>query len=613
MKKHEILCPAYTTAASLELGLSPGMCNCGADAAEAKEDDNPWMSPPPEPEPEPQEAPEPPPEPQATPPPADDTPRVQLAEIKAWAATVAGSLGGINGHGQKRQVKGRDSIGDTYYYRFTNGPSDKPRSRRYSAQWLLVEIGAWPQWTYVTDSRGKPKTNMSEPPVGFPGYVPPKPGGEMKITGGDAKLNRPAGAVEFASPGGSVKSPSSNSLSGSEIMLKNSDKVTKEEVPAGSRPRCSFCGEEITNKKAVVLRTEGITLHGHLGCWINVEPEEVETNPEPTPEPEEAAPAAVFSHPTEDLVDDMLEDRASVAPTVTVTTASATTETTGSSTNLTKTPGTYGGIDCGRKGYQTLIGEDGEIIEMTPAPVFEIKGGAEYDLDKALEIVRRWKELGVRRVMVEKLWGISKIGGKVMGAKPNFQKGFAFAMWRTALVAVGVPHDVIAPISWKKAMRVWPDPEKKKAMAKAQSIFPGVDIKETERNPGKEKPDGDKAESMILAEYVRMVCIGGMGEDGKPKEGAWAGRVRTVMEDGGEEGSIARPAAKKKATKKKSKKVRGKPPERTPKPQARKRAPAKKKTVKKTPAKKKAPVKKKAPAKKTAKKKVAKKKARRKR
>lgn len=176
----------------------------------------------------------------------------------------------------------------------------------------------------------------------------------------------------------------------------------------------------------------------------------------------------------------------------------------------------FAGIDSGILGYTAVIDETGDVIEIMATPS---TGGKKpvYDEAGMVRIALRLKELGVEEILLERQQPINKInrGGKSVNitAKANFKKGLGYGLWRGILTALGLRFDTVAPITWKRAMQIAggaPEEVKKRAIDKSQSLFPGVDLRDTERKPKARVPSGDKAESLLLARYVMLTKIGGL-------------------------------------------------------------------------------------------------------
>ena len=176
------------------------------------------------------------------------------------------------------------------------------------------------------------------------------------------------------------------------------------------------------------------------------------------------------------------------------------------------------GIDPGKTGFVALLepraptGRQGIWFEAAPL----LEGGSgrtRYDLRAASGIVAdvaQWEAECGAFVLVEGQQCMPRNGGMA-----NWESGFGFAMWRMALVAHEVPHDVVKPAQWKRTLGVLGQGKdskakrrdsKRRAIEKAQSLFPGVDLRPTDEA---EKPSADKAEALLLAYLAQQRCLQG--------------------------------------------------------------------------------------------------------
>lgn len=176
----------------------------------------------------------------------------------------------------------------------------------------------------------------------------------------------------------------------------------------------------------------------------------------------------------------------------------------------------YCGIDPGLTGFLAVI-NDQDDVRFLQAPLLggESESGKSankgsrrvYDVPGVLSLLSELD--GVKLCYLEKLQCMPKNGGLA-----NFRAGFADAMWRTALTAQAIPFTLVRPAGWKKTMGVTGigkdaaarrNDSKRKAIEKAQQLFPGVNLLATERS---RKPSSDKAESLLLAYLARQEVRG---------------------------------------------------------------------------------------------------------
>lgn len=168
----------------------------------------------------------------------------------------------------------------------------------------------------------------------------------------------------------------------------------------------------------------------------------------------------------------------------------------------------WGGIDSGKKGASALVFPDGSIKSWrTP-----LIGGKVYDLMAVARIVREMRTLGVKLVILERQQPAHSQGpGGNNAVRASFGIGYGYAMWQTALVMAGVPHEIVAPGVWKKRMGIavpssFGDQKARQKEAKRRSVtlcqrmHPEHDLR---WNPGhhSSKPSHDQAEAILLADY----------------------------------------------------------------------------------------------------------------
>jgi hypothetical protein len=164
------------------------------------------------------------------------------------------------------------------------------------------------------------------------------------------------------------------------------------------------------------------------------------------------------------------------------------------------------GIDPGLTGFQSAVDENMKVVFTTACPTIEGNTRRIHDAQGIVDEVRRWKEFGIDTVLMEAQQAFPKIGSIA-----NFVKGVSKGVWEAALLANGVRFDTLRPIDWKKAMGVAggaPKDVKRRAIAKAQRLFPGIDLREKPDSLKARKLSSDKAESLLLAVYVARMALG---------------------------------------------------------------------------------------------------------
>jgi hypothetical protein len=184
------------------------------------------------------------------------------------------------------------------------------------------------------------------------------------------------------------------------------------------------------------------------------------------------------------------------------------------------------GIDPGLHGYAAEIDGAG-TVRLTRVPVIDVGGKVTYDLPGLASLAREWSG----RVGLALIEQQGPMPGN--GAVGNFSSGYGWGLWRMALVAAGVPVEVVHSLKWKTAIgiaipRSKPSPKSKvrltkaerkaeaqakrarldarrkdgdrRAIEKAQALFPNIDLRATRTGA---KLSADKACALLLAALAR--------------------------------------------------------------------------------------------------------------
>lgn len=169
------------------------------------------------------------------------------------------------------------------------------------------------------------------------------------------------------------------------------------------------------------------------------------------------------------------------------------------------------GIDPGKLGGIAVVDPEGHVVTVQPTPIVDgQKGRPEYDLPGILKALCFHAGAGPSAgvfVTVEKAQPMPpKMPG---GSIANFHRGVGRG-WEWMLCALGIPYQLVAPVTWQKAMHAGTPGEdtKQRSILAAQRLFPGVRLQRTERC---RLPSDGLAEALLLAEYGRRVHGGARG------------------------------------------------------------------------------------------------------
>lgn len=161
------------------------------------------------------------------------------------------------------------------------------------------------------------------------------------------------------------------------------------------------------------------------------------------------------------------------------------------------------GVDPGKRGALAYIIsitsiEDKVVAHAEPIPIIpgRKKNRDEYDLVAIRDWLKRRK--GDVFVTVEKSQPLPpKFGGGIA----NYQRGCSTG-WAWMLTALSISYQLVAPRVWQKVMHLGTsgDDTKQRSIIAAQRLFPGVDLRRSERS---RNLDDGIADSLLLAEYGR--------------------------------------------------------------------------------------------------------------
>ena len=87
------------------------------------------------------------------------------------------------------------------------------------------------------------------------------------------------------------------------------------------------------------------------------------------------------------------------------------------------------------------------------------------------------------------------------GVSSTFKFGMHYGMLRTALIAASIGFETVTPAVWQRKMSCLSKGDKKVTRAKAQELFPSVEI----IGRGSKAPTHAVADALLIAEYGRRV------------------------------------------------------------------------------------------------------------
>ncbi len=154
---------------------------------------------------------------------------------------------------------------------------------------------------------------------------------------------------------------------------------------------------------------------------------------------------------------------------------------------------TFIGIDPGLTGAVAIIKENDILLIDTPVLTVQSGKGNKRVLDvHGMADLLREHEGTDCMVLLEKVHAMPK-----QGVTSMFTFGQGYGIWQGLLVYGQLPHDLITPQAWKKAMLAGAPKEKDAARIKAMNLFPQV------ADQLRRKKDIGRADALLIAECCR--------------------------------------------------------------------------------------------------------------
>lgn len=156
---------------------------------------------------------------------------------------------------------------------------------------------------------------------------------------------------------------------------------------------------------------------------------------------------------------------------------------------------TFIGIDPGKSGAVGIIRPGSTlVVETFDTPIMKAAKGTKnsYDVQGMLDILVKAKESGKTYAILE---NVHSMPGQ--GVSSTFDFGKGFGIWIGILAALKIPHTLVSPVRWKKAMLADMTQDKGVSRTRVQQLFP-----DQAELFAKVKDDG-RAEAVLMAEYGR--------------------------------------------------------------------------------------------------------------
>jgi len=151
------------------------------------------------------------------------------------------------------------------------------------------------------------------------------------------------------------------------------------------------------------------------------------------------------------------------------------------------------GIDPGFTGAVAVLDADGCIVALDDAPAVTVQSGkrkrSEFDRPAMVRLLRFY-EPSLTRVAIEKVTPMPKQG---IASTSRFMAGWG--MWLGILACLQLPHELVTPQRWKRAMLAGQPKEKDASRQVAQAMWPDADLHLVKHH--------GRADALLIAEWLR--------------------------------------------------------------------------------------------------------------
>jgi hypothetical protein len=165
------------------------------------------------------------------------------------------------------------------------------------------------------------------------------------------------------------------------------------------------------------------------------------------------------------------------------------------------------GVDPGKSGGIVELNSEKSVLLTLEMPVIQGRSGSrpEHNIAEIADLFDRMKSAPSGLfVFVEKS---QPMPPHMPGGIAQFERGVARG-WAWLLAGLRISHELVAPQTWQKVMLAGtPGTDtKQKALVAAQRLFPGVDLRASERC---RKPHSGIVDALLIAEWGRRKLAGG--------------------------------------------------------------------------------------------------------
>jgi crossover junction endodeoxyribonuclease RuvC len=154
------------------------------------------------------------------------------------------------------------------------------------------------------------------------------------------------------------------------------------------------------------------------------------------------------------------------------------------------------GIDPGLDGAIAVMSDGGITFVDTPT----VSNGKKREMD-LYAIARLLKGLTCSQDAMVAIEAVHSMPGQGVASTFSFGKGFG--AWLGVLAALNVPHQAVAPQTWKKVMLADGGKEKDASRVKAMQLYPQI------ADQLSRKKDHGRADALLMAAWAQRVVYGG--------------------------------------------------------------------------------------------------------
>lgn len=157
------------------------------------------------------------------------------------------------------------------------------------------------------------------------------------------------------------------------------------------------------------------------------------------------------------------------------------------------------GIDPGLDGAIAVICDGGITLLDTPT----VSNGKKRDMD-LYAIARLLKGFTCSQDAMAAIESVHSMPGQ--GVSSTFSFGKGFGMWLGILTALNIPHQAVAPQTWKKIMLADGGKEKDASRVKAMQLYPQI------ADQLSRKKDHGRADALLMAAWAQRVVYQSKGK-----------------------------------------------------------------------------------------------------